>query len=77
MATILVVDDAAFMRMRMSKILAEAGYEVIQRSPDRRSANHGELNLTRSIVDCPPGGYLFEWWGFQFVHPKPPKDDAA
>ena len=30
MATILVVDDAAFMRMRMSKILSEAGYEVIQ-----------------------------------------------
>jgi len=28
--TILVVDDAAFMRMRMSKILTEAGYEVIQ-----------------------------------------------
>src|SRR5690606_16370883 len=30
MATILVVDDAAFMRMRMSKILSEAGYEVVQ-----------------------------------------------
>ncbi|MFN8618203.1 MAG: response regulator [Dehalococcoidia bacterium] len=30
MTTILVVDDAAFMRMRMSKILSEAGYEVIQ-----------------------------------------------
>lgn len=30
MATILVVDDAAFMRMRMTKILSEAGYEVIQ-----------------------------------------------
>lgn len=30
MATILVVDDAAFMRMRMSKILTEAGYDVIQ-----------------------------------------------
>lgn len=30
MATILVVDDAAFMRMRMSKILTEAGYEVLQ-----------------------------------------------
>jgi two-component system chemotaxis response regulator CheY len=30
MATILVVDDAAFMRMRTSKILSEAGYEVIQ-----------------------------------------------
>jgi len=29
-ATILVVDDAAFMRMRMSKILSEAGYEVVQ-----------------------------------------------
>lgn len=30
MATILVVDDAAFMRMRMSKILSAAGYEVLQ-----------------------------------------------
>ncbi len=30
MAVIMVVDDAAFMRMRMSKILSEAGYEVIQ-----------------------------------------------
>ena len=30
MTTILVVDDAAFMRMRMSKILSEAGYEVVQ-----------------------------------------------
>ena len=30
MSTILVVDDAAFMRMRMSKILTEAGYTVVQ-----------------------------------------------
>ena len=30
MATILVVDDAAFMRMRMAKILIEAGHDVIQ-----------------------------------------------
>lgn len=30
MATILVVDDAAFMRMRMSKILTEAGHTVVQ-----------------------------------------------
>lgn len=30
MPTILVVDDAAFMRMRMSKILTEAGYDVVQ-----------------------------------------------
>jgi len=30
MATVLVVDDAAFMRMRTSKILIEAGYQVIQ-----------------------------------------------
>ncbi len=30
MATILVVDDAAFMRMRTSKILTEAGYDVVQ-----------------------------------------------
>lgn len=30
MATILVVDDAAFMRMRISKVLTDAGYDVIQ-----------------------------------------------
>jgi two-component system chemotaxis response regulator CheY len=30
MAKILIVDDAAFMRMRMSKILGEAGHEVVQ-----------------------------------------------
>ena len=30
MPTILVVDDAAFMRMRMSRILLEAGYSVVQ-----------------------------------------------
>lgn len=30
MATILVVDDAAFMRMRTTKILTEGGYNVIQ-----------------------------------------------
>lgn len=30
MPTILVVDDAAFMRMRMSKILSTAGYAVLQ-----------------------------------------------
>ena len=30
MPTILVVDDAAFMRMRMSKILLTAGYTVVQ-----------------------------------------------
>lgn len=30
MPTILVVDDAAFMRMRTTKILQEAGYRVLQ-----------------------------------------------
>jgi two-component system chemotaxis response regulator CheY len=30
MPTILVVDDAAFMRMRTTKILQEAGYTVLQ-----------------------------------------------
>ncbi len=30
MARILVVDDAAFMRMRCSKLLGEKGYEVIE-----------------------------------------------
>ena len=30
MATILVVDDAAFMRMRCAKLLIEHGYEVVE-----------------------------------------------
>ncbi|MEE9398972.1 MAG: response regulator [Dehalococcoidales bacterium] len=30
MATVLVVDDAAFMRMRCSKLLGEKGYEVVE-----------------------------------------------
>ncbi|MCS7293920.1 MAG: response regulator [Chloroflexota bacterium] len=30
MPKVLIVDDAAFMRMRTSKLLMEAGYEVIQ-----------------------------------------------
>lgn len=30
MATIMVVDDAAFMRMRCAKLLIEQGYEVIE-----------------------------------------------
>ncbi|HEU0169039.1 MAG TPA: response regulator [Chloroflexota bacterium] len=30
MAKILVVDDAAFMRMRCSKLLTESGYEVVE-----------------------------------------------
>jgi len=35
--TILVVDDAAFMRMRMSKVLTEAGYDVIQAENGREA----------------------------------------
>ena len=30
MTTLLVVDDAAFMRMRCSKLLAESGYSVVE-----------------------------------------------
>ena len=30
MAKILIVDDAAFMRMRASKLLTEAGYQVVE-----------------------------------------------
>jgi two-component system, chemotaxis family, chemotaxis protein CheY len=37
MATILVVDDAAFMRMRMSKILLGAGYQVVQAENGREA----------------------------------------
>lgn len=32
MAKILIVDDAAFMRMRCSKLLSEKGYEVVEAS---------------------------------------------
>ena len=39
MAKILVVDDAAFMRMRVSKLLLENGYEVVEASTGREAVD--------------------------------------
>ena len=52
MATILVVDNAAFMRMRMSKILADAGYDVVQ-------AENG-LDAVRKYKDSRPDAVLMD-----------------
>ncbi len=53
MAKILVVDDAAFMRLRAVKLLTEAGYTVIE-------AENGRLAVeayTRERPDCRPHGH--------------------
>lgn len=39
MAKILVVDDAAFMRLRCSKLLAENGHEVVEASTGREAVD--------------------------------------
>ena len=52
MARILVVDDAAFMRMRCSKLLGEKGYEVVE-------AANGAEALER-YKECKPNGVLLD-----------------
>ncbi len=52
MAKILVVDDAAFMRMRCSKLLCEKGYEVVE-------ASNGAEALER-YKECKPDGVLLD-----------------
>ena len=52
MARILVVDDAAFMRMRCSKLLGEKGYEVVE-------ASNGAEALER-YKECQPDGVLLD-----------------
>ena len=39
MARILVVDDAAFMRLRAAKVLTDNGYEVVQAENGREAVN--------------------------------------
>ncbi|MDN5364643.1 MAG: two-component system, chemotaxis family, chemotaxis protein CheY [Eubacteriales bacterium] len=46
MAKILIVDDAAFMRMRLSKLLTENGYEVIE-------AEHGQDGVEKYEKEKP------------------------
>lgn len=59
MPKILVVDDAAFMRMRVAKLLTENGYEVIeagdgQEGLDQYKANKPDLvlmDITMPVMD--------------------------
>ncbi len=46
MAKILVVDDAEFMRMRLSKLLSSNGYDVIE-------AEHGEAGVEKYTQNKP------------------------
>jgi two-component system chemotaxis response regulator CheY len=46
MAKILVVDDAAFMRLRASRLLVEAGHEVVE-------ANNGRLAVETYLRERP------------------------
>jgi two-component system chemotaxis response regulator CheY len=46
MAKILVVDDAAFMRLRASKLLVEAGHQVVE-------ANNGRLAVETYLRERP------------------------
>jgi two-component system, chemotaxis family, chemotaxis protein CheY len=52
MARIMVVDDAAFMRMRCSKLLQENGYEVME------AANGVEA--VKKYLECKPDGVLMD-----------------
>jgi len=52
MAKILVVDDAAFMRMRCSKLLIDSGYEVVE-------ASNGEEALEK-YQECRPNAVLLD-----------------
>ena len=52
MSTILVVDDAAFMRMRATKLLKENGYDVIE-------AENGQEAVTK-YQELRPAGVLMD-----------------
>ncbi|MDY6907058.1 MAG: response regulator [Chloroflexota bacterium] len=52
MPRILVVDDAAFMRMRCAKLLNEKGYEVVE-------AGDG-LEALEKFKECRPDGVLLD-----------------
>lgn len=52
MPTLLIVDDAAFMRMRCSKLLSENGYKVIE-------AENG-LEAVNKYRECRPDAVLLD-----------------
>lgn len=52
MHTILVVDDAAFMRMRATKLLKENGYEVVEAENGQEAvAKYQQLRPTGVLMD--------------------------
>ena len=50
MAKILVVDDAAFMRMRCSKLLTENGHEVIEAATGREAIDQYKANSPDAVL---------------------------
>lgn len=52
MVRILIIDDAAFMRMRCSRLLTEAGYDVVE-------AGDGAEGLEK-YKECQPNGVLLD-----------------
>jgi two-component system chemotaxis response regulator CheY len=52
MPTLLVVDDAAFMRMRCAKLLTDSGYKVVE-------AENG-LHAVREYKACKPDAVLMD-----------------
>ncbi|HEX3032343.1 MAG TPA: response regulator [Bacillota bacterium] len=50
MAKILIVDDAAFMRMRVAKLLTENGYEVIEAGDGQEGLNQYKANQPDMVL---------------------------
>ncbi len=50
MATLLVVDDAAFMRMRCSKLLTESGYQVIEAENGLQAVKQYEAHRPDAVL---------------------------
>ena len=50
MATLLVVDDAAFMRMRCSKLLTESGYQVVEAENGVQAVKQYQLHHPDAVL---------------------------
>lgn len=50
MPKILIVDDAAFMRMRVAKLLTENGYEVIEAGDGQEGLNQYKANKPDMVL---------------------------
>ena len=50
MSTVLVVDDAAFMRMRCTKLLVENGYKVVEASTGSEAVNNYRTHSPDAVL---------------------------